>query len=343
MPYLIAFWNLENLFAPEDFPEREPWIAKAMAKDLSGWTQALFDQKIIQLASIIVKMKDEAGPDLLGVCEAENAFVLQSLVNHLTALRPSRSYQVVHVDSTRDRRGIDTAFIYDANVLSADPQEVFSHWVLRRTGTRDITQATFVTQAGYELIAFANHWPSRSAPPGKGPEYSAGFRAIAGETLSYWHERVLEVKGKNAAIIAMGDFNDDPFDASLTDYAIALREVGDVARAQSAKFCNLAWRYLTQTVTDRHGNQRELDGTLYFNGNGNVFDQILVARGLLTGSSPLKVIQASAKVEAYPEMVDHRVSEGPVRFGLPRGNADANVNTSGFSDHFPVSVLIDEA
>ncbi len=41
-------------------------------------------------------------------------------------------------------------------------------------------------------------------------------------------------------------------------------------------------------------------------------------------------------------MVDHRVGEGPIRFGLPRGNAAANVDTEGFSDHFPVSVLIDE-
>lgn len=343
MAYLIAFWNLENLFAPEDFPDREPWLADAVRKDLTGWTQALFERKVKQLASIIVQMKDGAGPDLLGVCEVENRFALQALADRLNALQPGRSYQLVHFDSTRDQRGIDTAFIFDANVLSTNPQELFSHWVMRRTGTRDITQATFITQAGRELIALANHWPSRSAAKGRGPEYSAGFRATAGETLSYWHERIREHKGANAAVIAMGDFNDDPFDASLAVHAVALRERGDVERAQSAKFHNLSWRYLTQTVTDHRGDERTLDGTLYFDDDANLFDQILLARGLLTGASGLQAVEDSARIEAFPEMVDHHVGEGPIRFGLPKGNAAENVNTDGFSDHFPVSVLIDEA
>jgi predicted extracellular nuclease len=343
MSHLVAFWNLENLFAPEGFAGREPWIAEAVGNDLKGWTQALFDQKVAQLASIIVQMKNGAGPDLLGVCEVENRFALQALADRLNTLRPSRSYQLVHVDAAREKRGIDTAFVFDSNVLDTNPQELFSHWVMRRTGTRDITQATFITKAGNELIALANHWPSRSAPTGRGAGYSAGFRATAGETLSYWHERIREEKGSDVAVIAMGDFNDDPFDDSLLINAQALRERGDVARAQSAKFYNLAWRYLTQSVTDRQGNQRTLDGTLYFDDDGNVFDQILVARGLLTGPGRLKVSEDTARIQAFPEMVDHRVGEGPIRFGLPKGNAARNVNTAGFSDHFPVSVEIEES
>ncbi|MGH9579197.1 MAG: hypothetical protein ACRD3R_17300, partial [Terriglobales bacterium] len=173
-------------------------------------------------------------------------------------------------------------------------------------------------------------------------QYSAGFRATAGETLAYWHERIREMKGSNAAIIAMGDFNDDPFDDSLMIHAQALRERGDVERAQSAKFYNLSWRYLTQLVTDHQGNQRTLDGTLYFDDDANLFDQILVARGLLTGPGQLRVVESSARIEAFPTMVDHRLGEGPIRFGLPKGNATANVNQAGFSDHFPVSVVINE-
>jgi hypothetical protein len=342
MSYLAAFWNLENLFAPEGFPGREPWLAEAVAGDLQGWTQALFERKVAQLAAIIVQMQGGAGPDLLGVCEVENRFALQALADRLNVLRPARTYQVVHVDALRDKRGIDTAFVFDAQRLTPNLQELFSHWVMRRTGTRDITQCTFVTAAGDELVALANHWPSRSAPAGAGPQYSAGFRATAGETLAYWHERIREVKGPRAAVLAMGDFNDDPFEPSLTRHAVALRERGDVERAQSAKLYNLSWNYLSQVVVDRHGDNRTLDGTLYFDGNGNLFDQILVAPGLLAGAGKLRVRPDSARIEAFPEMVDHRVGEGPVRFGLPKGDAARNVNPDGFSDHFPVSVVIDE-
>lgn len=145
--YLVGFWNLENLFAPENFPDREPWIAQRMARDLRGWTEELFHRKVAQLASIIAQMSGGAGPDLLGVCEVENRFVLEQLISALNGRLVDRIYDVVHADNTHDQRGIDTAFLYDANVWSVDPQAIFSHFVMRRTGTRDILQATFATSS----------------------------------------------------------------------------------------------------------------------------------------------------------------------------------------------------
>ena len=44
---------------------------------------------------------------------------------------------------------------------------------------------------------------------------SAGNRDIAGERLSYFHQRALEVHGANAPALAMGDFNDVLLDAVL--------------------------------------------------------------------------------------------------------------------------------
>lgn len=341
--YYVAFWNLENLFAPENHSGRERWLADALRRALNGWTETLFDRKVAQLAHIIRHMNDGNGPDLLGVCEVENQFALRTLAERLNTLLPGRSYGIVHADAVKEGRGIDTAFIYDTLRFTAKPKEFFSHWVMRRTGTRDISQCTFSTASGNELVALSNHWPSRSAPTGSGPHYSAGFRATAGETLGYWHERIREEKGQHVAVLAMGDFNDDPFDLSLLVHAVARREHGDVERADSAKLFNLAWSYMTQTVTDHRGKPRTIDGTLYFGGDGNVFDQILVSQGLLTGKNPLKLRLGSASIAAISAMVDHRVNEGPIRFGLPKGDAANNVNTDGFSDHFPVSVLLDEA
>jgi len=337
--HFVAFWNLENLFAPEGFPEREPWIAEQVAAELEGWTQALFDTKIIQLASIIRQMNGGAGPDILGVCEVENAYVLQQLTSRLNSQMNNRNYSVVHIDSTKDQRGIDTAFVFDHSKYKIDPDTVFSYFVMRRTGTRDITQATFTTQGGHELIALCNHWPSRSG----GAHESRGYRMTAGETLSYWHQRIWDKKGNNMPIIAMGDFNDELFDESLQIHARATRERGDVERAQTAvRFYNLAWRYLEQQGQDHKGNPKAIHGTFYFDGNGNVFDQLLVSKGLLIQNSPITVNESTARIELYPEMVDHRVTHGPIRFGLPEGDAAQNVNTAGFSDHFPVSVVLHE-
>ena len=337
--HFVGFWNVENLFAPEGFAGRESWLAQQLASDLDGWTQALFETKISQLSSIIRQMNGGQGPDILGVCEVENAYVLEQLTARLNAALVGRTYGVAHVDSTRDRRGIDTAFIYDAARYAVDPATIFSYFVMRRTGTRDITQVSFTTQAGNELIALCNHWPSRSG----GAHESRGYRMTAGETLSYWHQRIWEERGNLIPIIAMGDLNDDPFDESVRIHARATRERGDVERAQTApRFYNLTWRYLEQEGQDHNGNPKVIDGTLYFDGNGNVFDQLLVSKGLVVAGSPITADENSARMELFPEMVDHRVSRGPIRFGLPKGNAARNVNAGGFSDHFPVSVVLRE-
>ncbi len=335
--HFLSSWNLENLFAPEDFPYREPWLVKNLASELKGWDQPLFDTKIKQLASIIRQMNSAEGPDILGVCEVENAYVLQQLSGQLNCDLNLRAYAVIHADC-QDQRGIDTAFLYDSRKYTVDANAIFSHTVMRRTGTRDITQVTFKTKGGHELVALCNHWPSRSG----GTYESRGFRQTAGETLAYWHKKIWEKKGADVPIIAVGDFNDEPFDESLQLNACATRERGDVERATGAGgFYNLAWRYLQQQGVDHRGTAKIIYGTLYFSGNGNVFDQLLVSKGLLR-NSPILVDESTARIEIFPEMVDHKVSEGPIRFGLPKGNAAQNVNTSGFSDHFPVSVVLRE-
>ena len=76
-------------------------------------------------------------------------------------------------------------------------------------------------------------------------------------------------------------------------------------------------------------------------GNANVFDQILVSKGLIAPAAPLRCVEASASVEAFPAMVSTAPSEGPIRFGLSEGNAEKHVNHDGFSDHFPVSVVLE--
>jgi len=149
-----------------------------------GWTPALRDQKIAQLASVIAQMNGGRGPDLLGVCEVENDFVMNGLVAAIGQMLPARSYQVVHAD-TQDQRGIDLAFIYESTLFDAPAGERFQHVVMRRTATREIFQVNFLTHRGRTWTVFGNHWPSRRG----GVTESSGYRMIAGETLAYFHQR----------------------------------------------------------------------------------------------------------------------------------------------------------
>lgn len=52
---------------------------------------------------------------------------------------------------------------------------------------------------------------------------SARNFALAGETLGYFHEQIIEMHGNDKPDIVMGDFNDEPFNVSLVQYGLSIR------------------------------------------------------------------------------------------------------------------------
>jgi predicted extracellular nuclease len=322
--YSIGFWNLENLFDTADSPRRTEKVARAIGRSINGWTRDLLDRKVSQLATVIRKMGGGLGPDILGVAEVENLFVLELLQQALAPL--GRNYQIIHHD-TGDARGIDVAFIYDKNsFVIPEPvaDNVFSHFVMKRTATRDILQVTFKTVAhGRALVLMGNHWPSRKGDEGE----SGAYRAMAGETMAYFHQRIFEIVGNTTPVLAMGDFNDEPFDSSIVDYALALRYLQQVLKGSNPYFLNLMWPLMGQGI-----------GTYYF-GGPNVFDQILANKNLLVKNVSLRVLPETVEIVRVPEMVKKGAYPEPVPFG----GMGKPVNKNGFSDHFPVQVVVEEA
>src|SRR5690349_5906922 len=72
---VVASWNCENLFDTEDDPNvkgDEEYTPDSPKK----WTKEKLDTKLTNLGSIIKKMNDGKGPDVLGVCEVENRKVV---------------------------------------------------------------------------------------------------------------------------------------------------------------------------------------------------------------------------------------------------------------------------
>lgn len=167
--YYIGFWNLENLFDTEQ-AKRPAWLQKHLKQELLGWSEAILEEKLSRLAVGINSLNAGQGPDILGVCEVENAAVLKRLAGKLEG--GSRRYGVVHAD-TQDQRGIDVAFLYKKAAFQACEQ--FSHVVLKRNATRDLLQVNFQTKSsGQKLVLIGNHWPSRRG----GSDLSAPYLSL---------------------------------------------------------------------------------------------------------------------------------------------------------------------
>ena len=107
-----------NLFDERDAPiDRRPEkLKRKIAADLKVWTPSVLAKKIENLAEVTDQMNDGLEPDILGVCEVENAHVLLQLIGEVTC---RSTYKLVHHDMG-DQRGIDVAFIYDKEKYSFD-------------------------------------------------------------------------------------------------------------------------------------------------------------------------------------------------------------------------------
>jgi endonuclease/exonuclease/phosphatase family metal-dependent hydrolase len=347
----IAFWNVQNLFDT---------TASPIAADLEftpeqGWTDEVFAIKVTNLANIIKQMHDGAGPDLLGLCEVENKDVVERLMAEIGRA----DYRLAHVESP-DIRGIDCSLIYSANIFNDPPvEDIQGHLVYFRFPTRDIFQVRLTLKAtGSELNVFVNHWPSRR----QGQFQSEPHRITVGERCGQLVDEVLKLDRESYAdvpdtgdglaqlnerwnrnVLLMGDFNDDPFSRSITDYLLASKDLDKVEELLKSEkkretpsmrsylerkpaLFNLSWPLFGMPDT----------GTIFFSGDSantlNVFDQFIVSRGLRFGESGLK---------ARPDSVKIFRPSGITTGAKMRPKAFDKKTKKGFSDHFPIEMIID--
>ena len=199
---LLMFWNVENFFdwRPDGTSDSEIQFSASGARK---WTKKRFYIKSNGIAKTILLAGDEFGdiPDIIGLAEVENRFVLTQLIG-ATALR-KYGYGIVHYDSP-DRRGIDCALLYRKTrwrCVSGKPSHLYDSTgaVMR---TRDILLAVLApVEPGPTIAVLVNHHPSKVG--GK----SSARRDVAMSRLCFLRDSLL-AEGISR-IIAVGDFNDE--------------------------------------------------------------------------------------------------------------------------------------
>lgn len=318
----IYWWNLENLFDIENSPRRSEFLNKHLGKELDGWNATVLNQKITNLTLIISKFNNNQGPDILGVCEVENEFVIELLIASMSAAL-NKNYAFV-ISEGDDKRGIDTALIYDKDKYGPE-QSTFSLRIIKRNTTRDLFQVHINTENGNKLVCILNHWPSRSG----GELESEPFRIMVAENLSYWIERIYEEQGKDANILLMGDFNDNPYNKSITSYLMAINNKALVKsnRVRLKYFYNVMHKFLDAQI-----------GTFVFGNEYNLLDQFMISKSILSEQAELPFKLSTAEIIAYPELTSGPYQK-PVKFGRPNSST---FNTKGYSDHLPIKIVLNE-
>lgn len=315
----IYWWNLENLFDIERSTTRSEFLQKTLKSELKGWTRTILNKKLSNLNSIIVQFNNNLGPDILGVCEVESKAVVEELADRMSTSL-NRRYEVSHADSD-DKRGIDTALIYDKDLYTSEDL-IFTLRIIKRNSTRDLLQFHLKTQSENELVIILNHWPSRSG----GTFESEPYRIMVAENLAYWVDRIHEEMEGSPSIVLMGDFNDNPFDRSLSQYLMGSNNKKGVSYARNNKFYNLMFQFMDKQV-----------GTHVYGSELNLLDQFLISKSILSTSSSYPFKYVSCNILLMPELVKGRYNT-PIRFGRP----SSKLNLAGYSDHLPIELVLSE-
>ena len=138
----VMFWNVENFF---DWRNDSTTVSDAefSAQGERHWTWKRFQAKANAFAKALLWVEGETGrlPDVVGLAEVENAFVLRQVLQK-TALR-KLDYRYVHFDSP-DQRGIDVALLYRSSVLELlDSKPCHLYAADSLLATRDILLCVF--------------------------------------------------------------------------------------------------------------------------------------------------------------------------------------------------------
>jgi predicted extracellular nuclease len=302
--FTIAFYNVENLYDTINDPavDDEEFLPAGKNK----WTGERYAKKLSNLSRVIDTLG--GGPSLLGLCEVENEEVLKDLASQ--PLLKSKNYQVVHRHSP-DKRGIDVALLYRKGDFQ--PESVSSLRVNlpgdSALPTRDILLVAGKLN-GQSLYAFINHWPSRRG----GEQESAGKRMAAALVARKAVDSLLKIN-KDAHIVLMGDFNDQPSDASLTQglKAEGLSGKSDLVNLSAA----LAEKGL---------------GSHSYKETWNMLDNLIVSRTMCGKGKGLKVLPESASIYNPVWMHDKYAKHA----GAPYRTYAGPKFIGGFSDHYPV-------
>ena len=328
--HVIGFYNLENLF--DTYHDEGKNDYEYLPDGANEWTPEKYAIKLRNMARVIAAMKEDnkVWHTVLGVSEIENRHVLEDLVAEPAIA--DANYQIIHYDGP-DRRGVDVALLYDPRKMQLVSSEsipftfedsevefTLDKEAQEKFRTRDILMVHGII-GGEHFAFYVAHLPSRLG--GKGQD----LRARGGEII-YNHAAKLSEECPGIKIVIMGDMNDNPFDDSMAKYMRGRKTLEEMG---TEDFFNPFWSMLEAGYS-----------SLYYRGEGNIYDDILVSYTLAHAEKGTFQIQPIVKKKYYGRVFTKpfMTNQNGQYKGTPFRTFSNGAFVAGYSDHYPTYIII---
>jgi len=222
-------------------------------------------------------------------------------------------YKVVHFESP-DRRGIDVAMLYRKESFQVDtafPIPINFPFDAN-SKTRDILYVKGTFDNLDTIHLFVNHWPSRYG----GYMKTKPKREYVASVLKMATDSILKINNQ-ANIVIMGDLNDGPIEESLVEFLQAKTDTNEIKSKQLVNLLAL----------------NADAGTLKYQGQWDLFDQVIVSGTMLDSGTGYKVKGSEAhifKQDFLLEDDEKYLGQKPFR------TYSGFKYIGGYSDHLPV-------
>ncbi len=306
--HTIAFYNTENLFdyVDDQFVNDNDFLGAST----KGWNKERYDNKIYKTGLVISRIGFEElqkPPSLIGLAEVENDSVLTDLVQSPNL--KEYGYGFVRYDSP-DERGIDVALLYNKDSFTLEHSENIALHVESELGVKDYTRDILKVSGylnGEKIHVLVNHWPSRH----EGSDTTGHKRMFAAQKVSAIIDQILTTE-RDAKIIIMGDFNDNP-------------------KNDSIQFLKNQQKLYTPMETLLSYTR----GSANHNFKWILFDQILMTPNFLESQKGnLKFFKADIFDDKFLTQLNGKHKGQPFR------TYAGKKYKGGYSDHFPVYIQV---
>jgi endonuclease/exonuclease/phosphatase family metal-dependent hydrolase len=304
--YLFCHWNVENFF-----DDRLDHRSQAGDKEYDRWfaeNPGILKEKLNHLSDALLKLNDGRGPDILGIVEVESLRAAELLKEALNArLRdPALHYQHVLMKEVAGGRHIAPAIITRLGVRGDRT---------RLHGRRQRILEGHIDVDGKDLVVFEAHWTSRLR------ETSEHGREDYADKI-YGAVHAMYKSNPRVDVLIAGDFNDTPDDPSVVK---RLHTTGDIEAVRRDGPELLLLNLFADKDPARFG-------THYYH-RWLIFDQIVGTPGMLD-SFNWSCDVASVRTVNNLHRAGDRLKR-PWRFG-----SENDHSSRGYSDHFPVTVML---
>ncbi len=310
----IITYNVENLFDTQHDSLKKD--TEYLPNSELRWTNKRFYDKLHEVMQVIVGVGGDELPLLVGLCEVENNFVLDIMTK--SDPYDQLGYDYVHYEGP-DARGIDVALLYQKDKFTSLASRPIPVNLPNGQRGRDLLYTCGTLADSTLLHIIQVHFPSRR----EGALVSEPNREATAKVVREVVDSV-QMIDPQAAVVIMGDFNDNPSDKVPTTTLAALPYTSGLF--EDMKLYNLCW--------DGYLFENKEIGSYFHNGEWDMLDQIIVSGALLNGNLSVRIMPDA---EVYhPKWIskrDKRTGEM-----VPKRTYVGSFYQGGVSDHFPVFV-----